>query len=97
MDQNYNDQTQKPQGGKGIAIASLILGIVAVVFSCFFTYVSVPCGIVGLILGIIGMKKCPTAKGMAIAGLVLSIVSLVLVILAVTVLVGLFASMGLSM
>ena len=59
-----------------MGIASLVLGIVSVVWSCFGgTWLSAVVGIVGIILGAIGKKngaKC------AVAGLVLSIIGTVL-------------------
>lgn len=62
----------------GLAIASLVLGIVAIVFS--FIGLSIPfgliIGIVGIILGVMAKKKNPC--GMATAGLVLSIIGTVL-------------------
>lgn len=62
----------------GLAIASLVLGTVAIVFS--FIGLSIPfgliIGIVGIILGVMAKKKNPC--GMATAGLVLSIIGTVL-------------------
>lgn len=62
----------------GLAIASLVLGLVAIVFS--FIGLSIPfgliIGIVGIILGVMAKKKNPC--GMATAGLVLSIIGTVL-------------------
>ena len=62
----------------GLAIASLVLGIVAIVFS--FIGLSIPfgliIGIVGIILGVMAKKKNPC--GMATAGLALSIIGTVL-------------------
>lgn len=62
----------------GLAIASLVLGIVAIVFS--FIGLSIPfgliIGIVGIILGVMAKKKNPS--GMATAGLVLSIIGTIL-------------------
>ena len=62
--------------GKGMAIASLVLGILAVVIP----YAGTACAIVGLILGIMGKKKMDEAgapSGMAMAGIILSIIALV--------------------
>lgn len=67
---------------KGMAIASMVLGIVSIVFSCCFYYISFPCAIIGLILGILSVKKIPDAKGMAIAGIVLSAISLAFAVIA---------------
>lgn len=62
----------------GLAIASLVSGIVSIVFS--FIGLSIPfgliIGIVGIILGVMAKKKNPC--GMATAGLVLSIIGTVL-------------------
>lgn len=79
-------QPQQPQGGSGMAIASMVCGIVAVVLGWCFYYVSVPLAIVGLILGAISLNKKTPGRGMAIAGLVLSIISLALTILVFAVL-----------
>ena len=59
-----------------MGIASLVLGIVSTVWSCFGgTWISAVVGIVGIILGAIGKKngaKCATG------GLVLSIIGTIL-------------------
>lgn len=63
---------QKKDNSKGMAIASLVLGIVS--FFC--------CGpisaVVGIVLGVISRKNNPTENGMATAGIVLSVIALVL-------------------
>ena len=65
------------QEKKGLSIASMVLGICGFLAWCIplFGY---PVCIVGLILGIVGMKK--GGKGMAIAGIVMSAITLVLTI-----------------
>ena len=74
--QNYNQMPTK-QGGAGFAIASMVLGIIALVFSCCFYFISLPCAVIGLILGAVALAKKTEGKGMAIAGLVCSIISVV--------------------
>lgn len=79
---DYNQQYQAPQytnsypvedsSANGMAIASLVLGIVSF-FCC-----GLPCSVVGLILGIISKKRKPENNGKATAGIVLSIIALVL-------------------
>ncbi|MGN0500301.1 MAG: DUF4190 domain-containing protein [Ruminococcus sp.] len=79
---DYNQPYQAPQytnsypvedsSANGMAIASLVLGIVSF-FCC-----GVPCSVVGLILGIISKKRKPLNNGKATAGIVLSIIALVL-------------------
>jgi len=65
---------------KGFCIASLVLGIVAIVFFCIW-YLSIPCGILAIIFGILGIKS--TNKGMAIAGLITGAIGLVVSIMIV--------------
>lgn len=60
---------------KGFCIASMILGIVALVFFCIW-YISIPCGILAIIFGILGVKTIN--KGMAIAGLITGSIGLVI-------------------
>ncbi|HZK34280.1 MAG TPA: DUF4190 domain-containing protein [Bacillota bacterium] len=84
---NYDQQAAVPDR-KGMAVASLVLGIISVVLFCLW-YLSLPCAVVGLILGIMSLKS--SGRGMAIAGLVISIVTLV-----ITVLLFVLAAIGIS-
>lgn len=80
---DYNGQypmyEQPNQGGKGMAVASLVLGIVS------FLCCGLPCSIVGLILGIISKKRQPMNNGMATAGIVLCIIGLVFTVISLIV------------
>lgn len=73
--QQYNNGQQVPPYGykeperKGFAIASLVLGILSLVFCCLGGGVL---GIVGLILGILSLVKKESKMGMAIAGIITS-------------------------
>lgn len=80
---------------RGMSIASMVIGIVSVFLG--FTFF-VP--IVGLILGIVGLKREPHGRGMAITGIVINGLILAgwLIVLVVTLLImiaggglGLFA------
>ncbi len=66
---NQYGNDMQPQG-KGKAIAALVLGIVALVFSCCCTYIGIICGVLAVIFGILEIKKNGEGKGMAIAGTV---------------------------
>ena len=85
--QNYNEyntyesQTvQEPvKQTNGLAIASLIVSIIGLLFCCCYGVPAIICGIAGLILGIMANKK--VKSGMATAGIVCSVISLALVIL----------------
>lgn len=87
-----------PERKNGLAVASLVLGIIAIVATVTIIgmVLGAPIALVGIIVGIIAVvqaKKFPpqgARRGMAITGLVLSILSLVaiaaLMILTMTVL-----------
>ena len=65
---------------KGFSIAALVLGIIAIVLCCIW-YVSIPCGIIALILGIIGLKS--SKRGMSIAGIITGVIGMILSIVLV--------------
>ena len=68
---------------KGFCITSMVLGIIALIFFCIW-YISIPCGILAIIFGILGLKGIN--KGMAIAGLITGGIGLVvssLIIMAI--------------
>jgi hypothetical protein len=84
MDNDQNMQSQMPaQEGKGLAIASMVLGIVSLVLCCCFYYLAVPSSIVGLVLGIVSIKKGKPGKNMAIAGIIMSGIAVVFAIILV--------------
>lgn len=68
-----------------MAIAALILGICAIVFSiipCTW-FVGLPCAILAVIFGIVGLKKVKTTgkgKGSSLTGLILGTISLLIAI-----------------
>lgn len=78
----------------GMAIASMVLGIISIPIFCIW-YVSIPCAIVGIILGFVAKGKVKRGEGggggMATAGIVCGIVAIALVILAFA---GLLALLG---
>lgn len=79
-------QNQEPlpvKASAGFSVASMVLGIVAVVMSCCIYYIAFPCGVVGLILGALSLRDKKPGKGMAIAGIVMSIVSLALAVIVI--------------
>lgn len=78
--------------GKGLGIASMILGIASLVLFCFW-YLALPCAIAGIIMGCIANSKAKAAgmkNGMAVAGIVCSAIAIGLtVIILVLGLIGL--------
>lgn len=57
---------------KSWAIASLVLGILSIVFAFVYIYVGLIAGVVGIVLGVKARKETPS--GLATAGFVCSIV-----------------------
>ncbi len=71
--------------GKGLGIASMVLGIVSLVMFCS-GWLAVICAIVGVILGGVGYKKAKDAgmkNGMAVAGMTCSIIALAILLLLI--------------
>lgn len=76
-----------------MAVASLVLGIVSLVFLLLVPFVSVITGLVGIILGA-QARKNPEQHGMATAGLVCSIIGLVISLVTVIACVAGCAGLG---
>ncbi|MEI6228519.1 MAG: DUF4190 domain-containing protein [Candidatus Saccharibacteria bacterium] len=74
----------QPTPQNGLAIASMVTGIVSVV-SCWTLTFGLMSGIVALTLGIIGLKK-PGNKGMAITGIVTGSVAILISVVLITIL-----------
>lgn len=75
-----NQQFQQPNpssSGKGLAVASMVLGIISVVLGCCVPVITFFTAVLGIIFGAIALKKKSLGKGMAIAGLICSIISLI--------------------
>lgn len=63
--------------GVGLAVASMVLGIISLLLGCCFGYITIPAAIIAVILAAVSMSKKMGGKGMAITGLVTSIISLI--------------------
>lgn len=64
-----------PPRPRGMAIASLVLGIASLLFCCCFSVITLVPAAVGLILGIIDLKK-NHFSGLALAGVICSAIGL---------------------
>lgn len=78
FDNNYVMSQNGGEGGKGMAIASMVLGIISIVLCCLW-YVGPVAGIIAIVLGIVHNKKNGKC-GMAVAGIVCGIVGIVLTV-----------------
>lgn len=80
---NYTPQPEQPQKdpGHGLAIASLVLGILSIL-SCCCVYLAVILGVVGIVLAIISKSKSLAGKmeTMATVGMILSILGVVIAV-----------------
>ena len=86
---NQATNTAPANDKKGFSISALVLGIIALVLCCIW-YVSIPCGIIALILGIIGLKS--SKRGMSIAGIITGVIGMILSIVLVIAIVMLGVS-----
>lgn len=78
--QNYNEYPE-PKKTDSFAIVSLVCGICSLVFGCCLYVVTWIPAIVGLVFGILSIKRNQNGnKGMAIAGVILSALALLLAI-----------------
>ena len=75
------NSTPAPEEKKGLSIASMILGIVAIVAYCINGYLVLICAILAIVFGVIGKKK--GGKGMARAGFILGIIALSIYVLII--------------
>ena len=79
-----------------MAVASLVLGILAIVFAIVgvgYQWIGAIVGIIGIVLAVLG-KKNPEKKGIATAGLVCSIIGFVLSILLLVACVACLGAVG---
>ncbi len=69
------------QPGIGFGIASLVLGILSLVF--FWTFLNIPMAILAVIFAIIHLCRQTGHKGMAVAGIVTSVISVILTVVMI--------------
>ncbi|WP_316314590.1 DUF4190 domain-containing protein, partial [Clavibacter michiganensis] len=72
--------TPRPRGGKGLAIAALVVGIAGVLgaFIPFLNYVTAIPALVAVVLGIVSLARRMDGKPLALTGLILGAVGFVL-------------------
>ncbi|MBO5373656.1 MAG: DUF4190 domain-containing protein [Lachnospiraceae bacterium] len=92
--QYYGEPQNTGGDSKGMAIASMILGIVSLVLSCVW-YVSLITGIVSIVLAVMYNKKNGKC-GMTTAGIVCSVIGMILAVVLIVLSVGLLAALGMS-
>ena len=76
---------QNTQPGYGFGIASLVLGILSLVF--FWCFLNIPLAVLAIIFAVVHFSRSAGHNGLAVAGIVTSVVSVVLTILMVVLIV----------
>lgn len=77
----YSDESFAPQNDSyGFAVASMVLGIVALLFSC--TCINIPLAVLSVIFGVVHLTKKSVHNGMAVAGFVTSGISIAFLVIA---------------
>ncbi|GAA3338168.1 hypothetical protein GCM10017714_08230 [Curtobacterium pusillum] len=61
----------------GLAIASLVLGIVGVIGGIFLAIIGIVAGIIGLVLGILARRR-GMSRGIVLGGIILSAIAIVI-------------------
>lgn len=88
MGQPFMPDGYAQQESKGLAIASMVLGIVSLVVGCCASYLGIPTAIAGLITGIISLVQKKGGKGMAIAGVIMSAIAIVFIVIVIILMVA---------
>lgn len=92
------DKKRKDNTAHDLAAASLVLGVISVVFSLlcccgiFSWIISIICGIIGIILGVMAKDSQGKREGMTIAGIICSIAGIVISILVIILVVVIYAN-----
>lgn len=82
---------------KGLAIAAMVCGIVALVLSCCVPYFPVVLSLVAVVLAGVSLSKKMGGKGMAVTGLVCGIIGLIPAIILIVTGAAIVSSLGLSL
>ncbi len=88
--QNQYQQYNHPKESNGLALASMIVGILALISCCCSPLVQFPLAVTAIVLMILSKKGRPLS-GFAVAGLIMAIFA-ILMSIAMTLLIGLFNS-----
>ena len=90
-----------PAPTNGLAVTSMVLGIVSIVFLCLGAFggiITLPAGIAGIIFGAIGLNQIgkgtfsSASRGMAIAGLITSIIGFAIAVIFIIFVIAVFST-----
>jgi uncharacterized membrane protein HdeD (DUF308 family) len=81
VDDDDTDEPTRPVRRSGIAVAAVVLGVLSIPLA-LTVYLGAVCGVLALVLGLIGVFQTrqgrATGRGLAVAGLVTGLVGVVL-------------------
>lgn len=80
---NSNSKQVDTTKTSGLAVASMVCGIISLLSVCCNNWLSILLAILGLIFGIVGVRSGKRGKGMGIAGIVCSSITIVGVIIII--------------
>ena len=89
---SYQAEPLQTQGGSGLAIGSMVCGILSIVFCCG-SWISWILSVVAIVLGAVSISKGRRGKGMAMAGIITGAVGIVLSIL-ILIVAGIMGATG---
>lgn len=82
------DSSSRPgTSGNGFGIASLILGVLALMMLCAF-FMGIICGVPAIIFAILQLRKRPASRWISVTGLVTGVLGILLTLFIISVLVG---------
>lgn len=84
QNQGYGTPQNMDGGARGLGIASMVLGIIALLIACWSAWwLTIILAVLSIVFGIISIQKNDSGKGMSIAGIVCSAVALLMGVLVV--------------
>lgn len=89
---SYQAEPLQTQGGSGLAIGSMVCGILSIVLCCG-SWISWILSVVAIVLGAVSISKGRRGKGMAMAGIITGAVGIVLSIL-ILIVAGIMGAAG---
>ena len=75
---------------RGLSIASMVIGIVSLLFAWFTVVIP----LVGLILGVVGLRREPAGRGFALTGIWLNAILLGITVIAIVAFLAIFLVAG---
>lgn len=83
--------SEEKKSTSGLAVASMVCGILSIVFACCIPYMGIILSIVGLVLGIVSQKK--QKNGFSLAGIITSAFGLAFGIIALIIVIASFGNL----